>query len=159
MVVVPQRELASYPGEAKEVGRQQRKEALLKKGLGFWLGFLLFVFAGGALLAWETSLLNAKGYYLRALEEEVRALEEENAKLRLEVAGLKAPVRIASLAQEKLAMASADPQQVTYLPLAGAPAASPAPQASSPAEKEPPSLFQKLAALFKRAFLEESWAR
>ncbi|MGB9885533.1 MAG: cell division protein FtsL [Moorellales bacterium] len=98
-----------------------RTHARLRPGTklkGFGLVLVALVFLSGVAVVAQTARLNALGYRLAELRSEVNALERANQRLELEVAELRAPARLARVAESHLGLVEPDPTHVRTLPAA-----------------------------------------
>ena len=83
----------------------------------FLVIFMLFLFMGSSIgYVWSNFERTQIGYDLSQLKKEEMRLREINRKLRLELAILKSPQRLESLAIEKLGLKQPSPEQIVLLP-------------------------------------------
>jgi cell division protein FtsL len=83
----------------------------------FLVIFMLFVFMGSSIgYVWSNFERTQIGYDLSQLKKEEMRLREINRKLCLELAILKSPRRLETLAVEKLGLKQPSPEQIILLP-------------------------------------------
>jgi cell division protein FtsL len=101
----------------REVDWEKRRECYSLLGLG------ILVFLFGLLYAWQHFDCVRYGYQIEQLKSQQTTLEEWNHELQLTQASLTDPQRIDTMAQQRLGLQPAKPQQV--IPLGPAPEAPP----------------------------------
>lgn len=99
--------------ESKSRVRQKEKPHLVKSGLRgvldkpmrskFRTAFLLFTVLAMAVTI-RSGISASRGYTLVNTQQQAQAIERENARLRIEIAHLKSPQRIKSIAVKELGM-------------------------------------------------------
>jgi cell division protein FtsL len=83
----------------------------------FLVIFMLFLFMGSSIgYVWSNFEKTQIGYDLSQLKKEGMRLREINRKLRLELAILKSPQHLETLAIEKLGLKQPSPEQIVILP-------------------------------------------
>ena len=83
----------------------------------FLVIFMLFLFMGSSIgYVWSNFERTQIGYDLSQLKKEEMRLREINRKLCLELAILKSPQRLETLAIEKLGLKQPSPEQIVLLP-------------------------------------------
>ncbi len=105
--------------EAPVIRRQRAytKEDFLKTRLLFKILFLVAFMAILSLFyIWSRVQIVQYGYEINELRGKHQVLTEQNKKLKVEVATLKSPQRIETLAVEKLKMQSPKQEQIRLLP-------------------------------------------
>lgn len=94
----------------KRMLNMKSKQALL-------IIFMLFLFMGSSIgYVWSNFERTQIGYDLSQLKKEEMRLNETNRKLRLELAILKSPQNLETLAIEKLGLKQPSPEQIIVLP-------------------------------------------
>ena len=94
----------------KRILNVKSKQALL-------IIFMLFLFMGSSIgYVWSNFERTQIGYDLSQLKKEEMRLRETNRKLRLELAILKSPQNLETLAIEKLGLKQPSPEQIIVLP-------------------------------------------
>ena len=94
----------------KRMLNMKSKQALL-------IIFMLFLFMGSSIgYVWSNFERTQIGYNLSQLKKEEMRLRETNRKLRLELAILKSPQNLETLAIEKLGLKQPSPEQIIVLP-------------------------------------------
>ncbi|TET82920.1 MAG: hypothetical protein E3J46_13100 [Desulfobacteraceae bacterium] len=94
----------------KRILNMKSKQALL-------IIFMLFLFMGSSIgYVWSNFERTQIGYDLSQLKKEEMRLRETNRKLRLELAILKSPQNLETLAIEKLGLKQPSPEQIIVLP-------------------------------------------
>jgi cell division protein FtsL len=83
---------------------KKRDHVRLRRGQVFVLGCVLVGFIVGLAIVSQTARLNAKGYYLYQLQNEVQNIKTEAAVLRLEIAEMGSLARIENIAIAQLGM-------------------------------------------------------
>lgn len=79
--------------------------------------FMLFLFMGSSIgYVWSNFERTQIGYDVSQLKKEEMRLRETNRKLRLELAILKSPQNLETLAIEKLGLKQPSPEQIIVLP-------------------------------------------
>lgn len=96
--------------ERRSCERQKVKQKI--KILGMVLLALVICFS----MTFLAILTVTKGYKIASIKQEINTLQRENERLQLEVARLKAPERIATVATSRLGMAEPLAEQICYVP-------------------------------------------
>ena len=105
MLAAPKRDFQEINNKALQNARKgKRRKIKLSKVRILMVTSVLLAFVTGLGLASLTAELNAKGYELYQMQQDVEKMESTNQRLRLEIARLNSPQRVQQLAQEKLGM-------------------------------------------------------
>jgi len=92
--------------QTQDLGQKNRKKRCAESRHGHVIvfGFALICFALGLSIVAQTARLNAKGYYLYKLQNEVQSLGREADIIRLEVAQMRTLARVENIAVAQLGM-------------------------------------------------------
>ena len=97
--------------------RIKKQRLNMKSKQALLIILMLFLFMGSSIgYVWSNFERTQIGYNLSQLKKEEMRLRETNRKLRLELAILKSPQNLESLAIEKLGMQQPSPEQIIVLP-------------------------------------------
>jgi cell division protein FtsL len=97
--------------------RIKKRRLNMKSKQALLIIFMLFLFMGSSIgYVWSNFERTQIGYNLSQLKKEEMRLREINRKLRLELAILKSPQNLETLAIEKLGLKQPSPQQIIVLP-------------------------------------------
>jgi cell division protein FtsL len=97
--------------------RKKKRSLNMKSKQVLLIIFMLFLFMGSSIgYVWSNFERTQIGYDLSQLKKEEMRLRETNRKLRLELAILKSPQNLETLAIEKLGLKQPSPEQIIVLP-------------------------------------------
>ncbi|MCG2777829.1 MAG: cell division protein FtsL [Desulfobacterales bacterium] len=97
--------------------RIRKRRLNMKSKQALLIIFMLFLFTGSSIgYVWSNFERTQIGYDLSQLKKEEMRLRETNRKLRLELAILKSPQNLETLAIKKLGLKQPSPEQIIVLP-------------------------------------------
>ncbi|MFH1935847.1 MAG: cell division protein FtsL [Pseudomonadota bacterium] len=97
--------------------RTKKRRLNMKSKQALLIIFMLFLFTGSSIgYVWSNFERTQIGYDLSQLKKEEMRLRETNRKLRLELAILKSPQNLETLAIKKLGLKQPSPEQIIVLP-------------------------------------------
>lgn len=97
--------------------RIKKRRLNMKSKQALLIILMLFLFMGSSIgYVWSNFERTQIGYDLSQLKKEEMRLRETNRKLRLELAILKSPQNLETLAIEKLGLKQPSPEQIIVLP-------------------------------------------
>ncbi|MFH1292580.1 MAG: cell division protein FtsL [Pseudomonadota bacterium] len=97
--------------------RIKKRRLNMKSKQALLIIFMLFLFMGSSIgYVWSNFERTQIGYDLSQLKKEEMRLRETNRKLRLELAILKSPQNLETLAIKKLGLKQPSPEQIIVLP-------------------------------------------
>lgn len=97
--------------------RIKKRRLNMKSKQALLIIFMLFLFMGSSIgYVWSNFERTQIGYDLSQLKKEEMRLRETNRKLHLELAILKSPQNLETLAIEKLGLKQPSPEQIIVLP-------------------------------------------
>ncbi len=107
----------SKSGISTNNSRVKRRKTDLTRKQVFLIITMLFLFMGSGIgYVWSNFERTQIGYDLSELKKEEMKLKEANWKLRLELAILKSPQYLQTLAMERLGLRQPSPEQIIVLP-------------------------------------------
>ena len=103
-------------GRTSAPAQNRRARPLRKTATGLWIGLMVLFFVEALFYAWcRVQCVNA-GYGIDAETQRHQALLKERNTLKIELARLKSPERIETIARSRLGLIMPDSQQTVSLP-------------------------------------------